>query len=315
MNDAGIKVSIIIPVYNGANYLREAIDSALAQTYHNIEIIVVNDGSDDEGATERIALSYGDRIRYFAVENGGVSSALNFGIAQMTGEWFSWLSHDDLYLPERIQLAVEKVTMARGVVDKFIVLNKAVLIGSDGKKINRPLRRIGKNVLSPLESYRKLAARNNINGCAVLVPKKAFTEAGLFCPEYRYIQDTDLWIRLILSGYSFVILNRVLTKTRIHAGQVSQKTPELFGIENERMGLAFAQQVCDNIERFSDFLFPMLEADIIQKNSNAAAKIISWLRQNHKYLLAARLTVLIAKIKMHAADLIRKWLAGRKPAE
>ena len=90
------KVSIIIPVYNGANYVSEAIDSALAQTYKNIEIIVVNDGSSDDGATEKIAKSYGDRIRYFAKENGGVSSALNFGIRQMTGEWFSWLSHDDL---------------------------------------------------------------------------------------------------------------------------------------------------------------------------------------------------------------------------
>ena len=76
-------VSIIIPVYNGANYMREAIDSALAQTYRNIEIIVVNDGSNDNGETERIALSYGDKIKYFHKENGGVSSALNLGIQNM----------------------------------------------------------------------------------------------------------------------------------------------------------------------------------------------------------------------------------------
>ena len=73
-------VSIIIPVYNGSNYLAQAIDSALAQTYTPIEIIVVNDGSRDDGATEEVALGYGDRITYVRKENGGSSSALNEGI-------------------------------------------------------------------------------------------------------------------------------------------------------------------------------------------------------------------------------------------
>ena len=68
-------VSIIIPVYNGGNYLSEAVESALGQTYTNCEVLVVNDGSDDQGATARIAASYGDRIRYFEKENGGVASA------------------------------------------------------------------------------------------------------------------------------------------------------------------------------------------------------------------------------------------------
>ena len=111
-------VSIIIPVYNGSNYLSQAIDSALAQTYKNIEIIVVNDGSKDDGATEKIALSYGDKIRYYAKENGGVSSALNYGIEKMKGEYFSWLSHDDKYTPSKIEdqmslrknLATDKLT-------------------------------------------------------------------------------------------------------------------------------------------------------------------------------------------------------------
>ena len=97
------KVTIIIPVYNGANYLAEAINSALNQTYSNIEVIVVNDGSNDNGATDRVALSYGNKIRYLTKENGGVASALNFGIEAADSEWISWLSHDDLYSPHKIE--------------------------------------------------------------------------------------------------------------------------------------------------------------------------------------------------------------------
>ena len=101
-------VSIIIPVYNGSDYLRTCIDSALAQTHPAIEVIVVNDGSTDDGKTAAIATSYGKRIRYVEKENGGVSSALNRGIEEMSGDYFSWLSHDDVYAPTKIerQLAV-----------------------------------------------------------------------------------------------------------------------------------------------------------------------------------------------------------------
>jgi glycosyltransferase involved in cell wall biosynthesis len=102
MTHAAPKVSIVVPVYNGADYLHEAIDSAFAQTYPNIEVVVVNDGSKDDGQTERIALSYGEALRYFCKPNGGVASALNRGIAEMSGEFFSWLSHDDLYTKDKI---------------------------------------------------------------------------------------------------------------------------------------------------------------------------------------------------------------------
>ena len=103
MNNSRPLVSIVIPVYNGSNYLAEAIDSALNQTYDNVEIIVVNDGSKDEGKTRDVALKYGNKIRYFEKENGGVASALNFGVKQMSGEYFSWLSHDDFYTPHKIE--------------------------------------------------------------------------------------------------------------------------------------------------------------------------------------------------------------------
>ena len=77
------KVSVVIPVYNGAQYLHKAIDSVLAQTYDNIEIIVVNDGSNDQGATAAVCQAYEGSIRYIEKPNGGVGSALNTGIRDM----------------------------------------------------------------------------------------------------------------------------------------------------------------------------------------------------------------------------------------
>jgi glycosyltransferase involved in cell wall biosynthesis len=100
------RVSIIVPVYNGSNYMREAIDSALAQTWPNTEVIVVNDGSRDDGATEAIVRSYGDRIVFVNKPNGGVGSALNAGIRAMSGDIFCWLSHDDRHHPEKTAVQV-----------------------------------------------------------------------------------------------------------------------------------------------------------------------------------------------------------------
>ncbi len=90
-------VSIIIPVYNGANYVEEAIKSALAQTYKKIEVVVINDGSTDK--TEEIVKKYLKKVRYYKKTNGGVATALNFGISKARGSYISWLSHDDLYYP------------------------------------------------------------------------------------------------------------------------------------------------------------------------------------------------------------------------
>src|SRR4029077_15584065 len=103
-------VSVVVPVYNGANYLGAAIESVLRQTYSNIEIVAVNDGSNDNGATERVALSYGKRVRYFFKSNGGVASALNRAISEARGEYISWLSHDDLYTSDKIERQISFLT-------------------------------------------------------------------------------------------------------------------------------------------------------------------------------------------------------------
>lgn len=228
-------VSIVIPVYNGSNYLAEAIDSALSQTYKNIEIIVVNDGSNDNGATEQVALSYKDKIRYFLKKNGGSSSALNYGIKQMKGEFFSWLSHDDMYTPEKIKKQIDRAMVPELFNKSFVVRSGFGLINSEGEKIyycNMPFE---KNLSSQEAFYEFFGGRLSINGCALLIPKKVLDENGFFNEEYIYVNDTDYWVRLMLSGCFFVCHNDILVKSRVHSQQVSQKKKDFYFKERKSL--------------------------------------------------------------------------------
>lgn len=225
------KISIVIPAYNASNYLAEAIDSALAQTYPNIEIIVVNDGSKDDGATEQVALSYGDKIRYFSKENGGSSSALNVGIANMTGEWFSWLSHDDLYVPEKLekQIAyIESLMIDDSALSKHIFFSASELIDAQGKTIRacrmNQARRLAATVDSfPHNGY--LIAEPTVysfHGCSCLVHKDAFADVGCFDEGLRLLNDVDVWFRLYAANYKVHYIPEPLVKGRVHSKQVSK---------------------------------------------------------------------------------------------
>lgn len=207
------KVSIIIPVYNGSNYLKEAIDSALVQTYKNIEIIVINDGSNDEGATEQIAKSYGSKIKYFKKENGGVATALNLGIEKMTGDYFSWLSHDDVYYPEKIE---RQIAFLEGLKNKKVVLYSNFSTLEDGK-ISRVI--LDHKMLVQKKKYSLL--RGCVNGVTVLVPKFILDKTGIFNPDLKYTQDYDYWMR-VQDVYPIVHMEDVLSITRFHSKQESR---------------------------------------------------------------------------------------------
>lgn len=222
------KVSIVIPVYNGSNYLAEAIDSALAQTYSNLEIIVVNDGSCDEGQTEKIALSYGDRIRYLKKENGGVSSALNYGIREMTGEYFSWLSHDDKYEPGKVANSVAYLSGFENR-DRCVALCGACHINSASEKIRNVDYRFRKDVVYPgIEVVEHILRYGVINGCCMLIPKKAFVECGGFHEDLRYNQDALMWYQIFGAGFDMVAdIEQRDVMYRLHANQTSKTRRDL----------------------------------------------------------------------------------------
>ena len=125
------KVSVIIPTYNRSKYVTKAIDSVLAQTYRDFEIIVVDDGSTDN--TKEVLKPYTDRIKYLYQENTGVSAARNAGIRAAGGQWIAFLDSDDEWLPEKLSIQMDYLSRHNEIV-AFITNVKFIL--PDNKSIN-----------------------------------------------------------------------------------------------------------------------------------------------------------------------------------
>jgi len=205
-------ISIVIPVYNGANYLKEAIESALRQDYEPTEIIMVDDGSNDNGATRNIAEQYVSKIRYIYKENGGVSSALNVGLHNMNGELFSWLSHDDLYKTNRLRVLKDHI---ENMDENTILTHDYDLIDSDGRHIRRVFE-----LTSEYHTYPFFLLKGcRICGCACLIPRKLLISVGGFNQELRYAQDFEMWIKIAAQGYKQKHVPQSLTKSRVHIQQ------------------------------------------------------------------------------------------------
>lgn len=230
-------VSIIIPVYNGGNYLKDAINSALAQDYEHFEVIVVNDGSKDDWITENICRSYGDKIRYFQKENWGVGSALNFWVRKAKGNYISWLSHDDIYLSNKISEQIRYLQKWK--------FSKETIFSTDVETINSAGVRINSLSLDYEEEnfIYELLMRGVINWCTLLIPISAFSDVGWFDETLRTTQDYQLWFRFIKAGYKFSHIPKVLVRSRTHTEQDSVTKKYL------------AEQERKNLEKFVFSLF------------------------------------------------------------
>lgn len=233
-------VTILIPVYNGKNFLKEAIDSALNQTYENIEVMVINDGSKDQGETEKIAMSYGNKITYLKKENGGVASALNLGIENMRGEYFSWLSHDDLYYPEKVEVQIEHLKktgdMKTIVYSNYEILDMKTHVTTKlyFEKVYS-LERTKNNVFSLLHGL--------VHGCSLLIHKSHFDRVGVFNINLLTTQDYDLWFRMF-RGQKLEFVPDILVISREHEERGS-KTIECYAKELCNLRIGFLEKLTD----------------------------------------------------------------------
>ncbi|MEG4801757.1 glycosyltransferase [Microcoleus sp. ARI1-B5] len=208
------QVSVIIPAYNGARYIAQAVESALCQTFTDLEIIVVDDGSTDE--THQVLQPYFDRIRYVYQENRGVAAARNRGIQEAKGEFIAFLDQDDFFWSDKLaaQIALFRQQPSLGIVN-----SGWRIVNQQGEKISD---------IKPWEYFPKLDLETWIVEMPVLPSAMMFSRqwlemAGGFNSEFDSVDDSDLVLRLALLGCEAAWLHQVTVSYRQHDKNVSIK--------------------------------------------------------------------------------------------
>lgn len=221
-------VSVIIPAYNAEAFIGDTVRSALDQTYRDLEVIVVDDGSTD--ATLQQLDAFGSRIRVHRQSNGGVARARNIGVRLATGPWIAFLDADDLWLPRKIerQLACPEVPMS---------FTDRVNIGSLGdlpvvQSACTPMR--GGDVFVPL-----LRDGNFITSTSVMIRRELFEQLGGFYTGLNGTEDWDLWIR-VAERHRIGFVDEPLVQYRLHPGGISRNYARMSRERTEVVARALA---------------------------------------------------------------------------
>jgi glycosyltransferase involved in cell wall biosynthesis len=208
-------ISVIIPTYNHGQFIEEAVESVLAQTYKNFEVIVVDDGSTDN--TREILKKYERGITYIFQNNKGVSSARNHGLSIAKGEVIAFLDSDDVWLPEKLS---SQLKIMQGEHSIGLVGCGSYVMDYLG---NVEREWVPKHYKSQEEFLQQLSIRNILhNPSCMLVKKECFNRAGFFNECLQFGEDWDMWLR-IAKHYKVDFAERPLMKFRKHGFSKSYK--------------------------------------------------------------------------------------------
>lgn len=290
------KLSIIIPTYNRAQYLREAIDSVLSQTYRDFEIIVVDDGSTDN--TKEVAKKWEllDKVKYFYQENKGPAAARNRGIKEAMGDYIAFLDADDLWLPEKLEKQVEYL---KERPDVSLVASEFEIIDEVGHSNGYSQRR--KKI--PVDGFiLKYIFQHYLLLSTIMVKKDTFKTVGLFNEELINAEDTDILLR-IAKHFKIGLLDEYLVKHREHKvsltgiinssrGRDGLKAIENF-LSNEK---GFAEQnkhLVNEVlsEAYFDYAEDLLSLDKFEESRINMKKCL-------EYKLSLKNTILFCKVVM-----------------
>jgi glycosyltransferase involved in cell wall biosynthesis len=207
-------VSVVIPTHNRAQYIGETIQSVLAQTYADYEIIVVDDRSTDNTGEIIQSLSQERDIRYFSQPCGSAPAARNYGLQQAQGKYIAFLDSDDLFMPEKLG---KQVTFLDEHASVALVHTGYEKFSDDGEDLGyRDTSKItGKYYHAMLLDWSVLIATP-----CVLVRKVVLDEVGDFDETMRAAEDLDLW-RRIAQRYEIGVIPEMLCRVRVHAGSLS----------------------------------------------------------------------------------------------
>ena len=213
-------VSVVIPAYNAAKFLGDALESVLAQTYQRVEIIVVDDNSQDQ--TPEVVAAFAGKIIYIRKKDGGrgCGAPRNVGVCAASGEWIAFLDADDIWKPTFLEKTVETglETGADVVFSDYLKLVSGKVEGPTnlenvGIKAKLSVLAPGRILHSPFELL--LAFCNYIPASAVMVRKRPLLQVGLFDECFDSCEDLDLWLRLA-PNHRFAVVDEVLMLRRMH---------------------------------------------------------------------------------------------------
>ena len=200
-------VSCIIPVYNQAKYLPQALESIFAQTYHKTEIIVVDDGSTDN--TQLVISAYKGKLKRLHQDQKGPASARNLGIQHANGDLIAFLDADDIWLPEKL---FEQVGVFHRNPELDLCFTHMENFREPEFDSCEPLPVIDERV--------KLAHTFHVN--TVLMKSALFKTIGLFNQKMSHAEDTDLFMRLNNAGVRMKVIQKVLVRRRLHSGNLTR---------------------------------------------------------------------------------------------
>ena len=206
-------VSIITPVYNGSQYLSAAIESALAQTYKNFELLIVNDGSTDNSAAIIKTFIKDSRVFYIEQKNAGVAAARNTALKQARGKYIGFLDQDDLWFKNKLELQIAALEKDGSLA---LVHSRQDFIDSHGNKIKYDWITGGEGYC-----FRENFIKNRIAVLTVLIRKNIIDEIGFFNEQLSGADDYEMWLRVTLK-YPIKYIDQSLAFYRFHDSNVSK---------------------------------------------------------------------------------------------